>query len=950
MKKVSGRKRTTRAGEPQSAGRDTQTDLVAGENQSETDQIAELQRTQEELKTRAEELAAINRVATLLNSSYDLDAILNDAIDSVMQILNIDTGVLYLLDPDRPGFLWPYRHRGMTTRQVHQTGKLPVGTSSTIEAIRNRQVLLVEQVKTPEKFTPFWKSYISSYIIIPLTSNRRPLGSMTLLIRKTITPHIISNDVLLNIGDMIGIAIERAEMFKMRDKELEMRRRLEERLRQSELLHRKIIETFPEAVALLDARGKFIMGNKAHAHLFGYESREEFVAANVGTGDLATPEFERFLEEHHPIFRTGESFNGVRGHMQRRDGTQFMAELACSAIRNDKGEIQWVIGLVRDVTELHNYEQALRMSEERYRTLAEAANDAIFIIDRDDRIVYANQFAARNLNLETADLIGHLRSKVFVGENNKIQRQHFMKVYKTGKPVYDENQLFIRGHSLWFGTWLAPILDDKGKVAQILGVSRDITASKETAQRLADSEERFRDIVERSVDGYYFFDNKGALTKWNQAFASIMQIPPEADDPMLLFHKANENIRKKLERGFLQVMGGRNVPYKEFEINDLNGERRWISLSARRVIKDGRVIGVEGFVRDITEQRKVAEALRVSEARYRSLFDSIRREVYGITLGGRYQETNAAFTEAWGAALGRTVKEVVKDPVAARCFKMLIKQVRATGVTAQSSFSMKRGEEVIHYSATLSPVLTQDDYLIGFVGMNLDVTDQVTIMERLRTVSMRLVQVQEEERRRIAREIHDSLGQHLTALQLEVTAAAHASNRESPPPKALNNAVKTIEETITMAQDLCYDLRPPLLDDFGLEAALRDYLTEYQDKWGIAIEFKVDKLDHLLSRDEETALFRVAQESLTNVLKHANARHVEVWLRFHKDQVMLKIQDDGKGFDVQRTRKAVRSGHYGLMTMNERIELLGGSLKVESISGSGTTITALLPVQRGEDA
>ncbi|HNY92900.1 MAG TPA: sensor histidine kinase, partial [bacterium] len=202
---------------------------------------------------------------------------------------------------------------------------------------------------------------------------------------------------------------------------------------------------------------------------------------------------------------------------------------------------------------------------------------------------------------------------------------------------------------------------------------------------------------------------------------------------------------------------------------------------------------------------------------------------------------------------------------------------------------------------------------------------------------------------RIAREIHDSLGQQLTALQLEVTAATHALKGGVEVPKALQDAVHTIEESITMAQNLCYDLRPPLLDDFGLEAALRDHVTEYQEKWGIAVDFTAEKLDHLLSRDAETALFRVAQEAMNNVLKHAQARMVRVRLGLYDGRIFLRIQDDGCGFEPEPVQSRGRSDHFGLMTMNERIELLGGELMVESRPGSGATITAWLPMQRREE-
>jgi len=947
---VPGRKRESQKGEAKKSRRTAaQPAAVQGGESSASREIAELKRMQEQLQRRADELEVINSIAAMTNASLDLSTILDNTIKGLIRLTQADHGVLYLLDEERQGSMRPLRYRGITKRKAYELIPMDTPTSQSWAAMRQQRVIHVPDIRAVTSYSPLYGAGICSFVTIPLFSNERPIGVMNLGMRSAKPLQVYSIEALTSIGSQIGVALEHARLLMSMEREIEERRKAEAELRASEVRYRQILFTSPEAIAITDVDGKYLLANGLFARLFGYESSEAFQQAGLRVKDLLTPEFLVKLQKIHFSLPIGETISGLRGTMRRRDGSEFYAEISTAIPRDAQGLPTGMIGIVRDVTEIHKWEEALRRSEERYRTLAEAAHDQIFIVDQEDRFIYVNQFASQFLEKSPADMIGRPRSEFIGGPSGDRQRSHLTKIFASGKPRYEENWIDLPGRTHWLGTWLAPIFDQKGKVIQVLGVARDITEYKETASRLAASEQRFRDTIERSSDGYYFIDDKGYVTGWNKACLRILRLNREDVDNLHLTSHADENTRILLERLFNRVMSGDTITAYEVQIPVKDGELRWISFNARRVMKKGIVIGIEGFLRDITEHKEVAEALRISEARYRSLFDSIRYEVYAMDPDGRFRETNTAFQESWGQTLGRTVREVVKDRAVVKTLTMLIKRVISTRITVQASFSMERDDGAVHYSTILSPVLTQDGKLIGLVGMNLDVTEQVTTLESLHSVSMRLVQVQEEERRRIAREIHDSLGQHLTALQLEVTAATHALHGHAELPRALQDAVRTIEESITMAQNLCYDLRPPLLDDFGLEAALRDHVIEYQEKWGIAVDFAAAKLDHLLSRDAETALFRVAQEAMNNVLKHAQARAVCVRLGLSGGRIFLRIQDNGRGFDPGLRLSRERSDHFGLMTMNERIELLGGELVVESKPGSGTTITAWLPMQKGEE-
>jgi signal transduction histidine kinase len=262
--------------------------------------------------------------------------------------------------------------------------------------------------------------------------------------------------------------------------------------------------------------------------------------------------------------------------------------------------------------------------------------------------------------------------------------------------------------------------------------------------------------------------------------------------------------------------------------------------------------------------------------------------------------------------------------------------------SVQHNFTVEQERSVKYYEILISPILA-DEVLLGSVGMIIDVTLLVQAVKEAKFFSAQLFEIQEEERSRISREIHDSLGQILTVLQLEI--ATFSSIMTDDPPSArkiLNDAQKTITQAIVEARDLCHDLRPQLLDDFGLSVALSDYLSEYQKKWSIHVDFVSSGSMDNLSQVVQMAIFRIVQEALLNVLKHAKATSVLIKLSAEAGDVDLLIQDNGSGFDAQKLLDASYK-HLGLAIMKSRVEFLGGQFYIISAHQEGTTLTVKLP-------
>lgn len=214
----------------------------------------------------------------------------------------------------------------------------------------------------------------------------------------------------------------------------------------------------------------------------------------------------------------------------------------------------------------------------------------------------------------------------------------------------------------------------------------------------------------------------------------------------------------------------------------------------------------------------------------------------------------------------------------------------------------------------------------------------------LRALSRRLVDVQEAERRFIARELHDEVGQLLTGLKLLLETSFHPA--AAPEQRTLDEAIEITQQLLDRVRQLSIDLRPQMLDDLGLLIALEWHFKRYSKQTGIDVQFRHSPLPARLPGPVETTVFRVVQEALTNAARHAGVKTVNVWLQIGDDSLRVQIEDRGSGFVPEKTLS--RGDSTGLTGMKERAELLGGTLTLDSAPGQGTRLTVELPVTRSE--
>ena len=282
-----------------------------------------------------------------------------------------------------------------------------------------------------------------------------------------------------------------------------------------------------------------------------------------------------------------------------------------------------------------------------------------------------------------------------------------------------------------------------------------------------------------------------------------------------------------------------------------------------------------------------------------------------------------------------------------------VKRNRETVLGEERLVTRPDGSRIL-VSCNAAPILDVAGTLTGVLGSFTDVTDRKQVeearreyTERLKSLSQQLMKAQEVERRHIARELHDEIGQALTAVKINLQAILRNPDTQKLAAR-LEESISTVERTLNQVRDLSLDLRPSILDDLGLVAALRWYLDRQAERAGFNAQFTAEIAEGALTPELEITCFRIVQEALTNVVRHARARHVRVSLGCEGQELLLAVEDDGVGFDQSAARdRAVQGTSLGLLGMQERVVLLGGRLDLESTPAQGTCIRVHFPLASG---
>lgn len=382
-----------------------------------------------------------------------------------------------------------------------------------------------------------------------------------------------------------------------------------------------------------------------------------------------------------------------------------------------------------------------------------------------------------------------------------------------------------------------------------------------------------------------------------------------------------------------------------------SGEERLIRwrCTAIKAIEDDQPY-ILGIGTDVTDQRRIEELARAQTRLLEQFFESNLTCAVLLDKHFNFIRVNQAYAHACQRDAsefpGRNHFDLYPSD-ARRIFEDVVSSKKPHVVEARP-FEFPDHPEwgVTYWDWTLVPVLDEREEVEVLLFCLNDVTERKraeqelhAAMNQLRGLSRQLVAVQEQERRRIARELHDEIGQELTVLKLSLEASrANGEDHLSP---RLDDALETTGNLLQSIRRIAFELRPPMLDDLGLVSALLWLFDRCHTQSGLTVDFRHDGLSGRRAPDIETAVFRISQEALTNIIRHSGASHAEVALWVTDHAMVLRIADQGRGFDPDTIRQTGQGA--GLLGMQERSALLGGTFTIDAAIGTGTTLTAAFP-------
>lgn len=725
-------------------------------------------------------------------------------------------------------------------------------------------------------------------------------------------------------------------------------------------LLRAVYDVAPIGIALMDLRGRPVRANPAYQHLTGFTEAE--LQARTVTSLIHPEDLRRYrvllralLDGRRTVFTAIQRY-------RIKTGAVVWVRSTVSLLRNDAGAPSHVVVRAEDINERRQKKAMLRERADPFHLLVASVVDyAIFMLDPEGRVTSWNAGAERIKGFRAEEIIGQHVSRFYlrddVAQGKPASELDIAAV--EGRFEAEGWRLRKDGEAFWANVVVTPMRDDAGKLCGYAKVTRDLTARRQLEGRLRESEARLQAFLHHSPAAMVLKDPGGRYLHANMKFQQRIgltreQIIGRTDAELfapedVAAHAAGDN--EVLTRG---------APF-EFEEAIQHAGTAGVSMVSKFPVRDpsGRITGIGAISMDITE-RHLEEGLRISERSLRELIDILPVAVYACDLSGVIESHNRCAGELWGSdaqppgtELGCPYSTCAFERAHMHHPECPMGEVLRTGRAVADREIVVERPDGSRRTAIANIIPRRDEHgaLTGAIACLMNITERKraehhfrAYTQQLRVLSRRLVELHEESRLALSRELHDRVGQNLTALSINLGIVLGQLPDAVKPAVAprLHDSQELVEATVDVITDVMADLRPPLLDDYGLLPALKSIAEQFARRTGIlAVVRGPSSLDRL-PQQVELSLCRIAQEALTNLAKHARAKHVKLSVALPPGQITLTIADDGIGFDPKADAYENRHTGWGMLTMRERAVALGGTLMIDSAPGLGTRIIVSL--------
>lgn len=866
---------------------------------------------------------------------------------------------------------------------------------------------LLETYRTHKEFVAFLKEeglYKAAYL--PLKLGKETLGVLGCALSKkadNFTPKKIQ--LLTIFANQIALAIKNAQLHKeLKDRAFNLQEQSIKALQESEKKYRTLLENLPQLIFFKDKNSVYISANKNYCKSLGIKPEEikEKTDFDFFPKELA----QKYRKDDREVMRTGKTKEIVEDYIEKK-GKKIVQTVKTPVWGND-GKPIGVLGIFWDITERKRVEEALRKSEQELRLITDALPVLISYIDSEQRYRFNNKAYEEWFGHSRPEIRGkHI--KEVLGESAYKSIKRYVEAALAGQEVTFESFIpYKDGGTRYVNATYVPHFGEQGEIKGFFALINDLTEHKKTDDALQTSEEKLKNVFASISDSITITDLKGDIVDCNQAALDLNGVSSKEEilgrsafDFIATKDRsrAKRNLKKTLEQGFLKDA--------EYILLDHHNRQFPGELSAS-VVKNasGEPVGFVAITKDISERKKTEQALRKSKDLNTILRISYQTsQILDLDkmLKLACQETAKALevdrcavvlvSEKEKTVVVKTIfiknhphPDVLGEKIILKDFANLKKMYRMDRKgqrilhvpVIEKAFLSRKEKEYFKKTKMKSLLIVPIEIgkkLLGYLSMGtmekqrVFTESEIALVqtlanhlaiaienaklmeivrqnsEDLQALSQQVINAQEEERKKIAGELHDEIGQLLTAMKINIDSL----EKELPPTlpstkERIDDLRSILSQSLEYVRNMTQELRPTILDDFGLVPALNWHINNFTKRYEINVQLKTNNFKCRLPFEVETILYRIAQEGLNNIAKHSQAKNVLVLLEMKNSFASLTIKDDGIGFDVEKVlRRPKDKLGFGLFSIKERVNLLKGTFNLISKAKKGTRLEVKIP-------
>lgn len=788
-----------------------------------------------------------------------------------------------------------------------------------------------------------------SLVCVPIREDGATIGTCSVVKEHLGRPYAKEDQALVHA--LLGRATQVKEVYERREGAERAQAGRALRVSEQDFLS-KAVESASDAIYITDADGRSIYQNQAFLDLIGYTTGE----INEIGGPSAMFSRPEVARDAFATVQQGRSWSG-EVELQGQDGRAVPIFMRADAVRDHEGRVAGLMGICTDITERKLAQEVVKESVELFQATFEQAAVGVAQVALDGRILQANEKLCHILGYECEELIGMKMQALELPTASAERAPDLARFYAGEANTYTREKQVVRkdGSPVWINEVASWVRDGAQRPKYLIAIIQDVSDRKRSENALQESEKRLSLMLQQTPAIIWSADEEMRLTRLIGAGLQARPVtqPETPGVPAALVHaRAPEALPFDVPREPQQrALGGESV---EFEIEA--DDRVYQSRVEPFRDADGTVKGVVGVATDVTERRRMHDALLQSEERYRSFVSTITEAIWcyeldaslpvnlSIALQVRHIYQTARMVECNEVyareMVGRPLGEV-KGRRICELFELLPERFQFLSDFIRSGYRIEnkrysdidaRGKRRYYVANVVG--IQENNRLVRIWGSRIDATETVD-MER------EMLNALEHQQQRIGHDLHDGVGQLLTAVRmLSEQLADELDARDARQAGLAGKIASFAQDALQQTRQVYRGLSPVMLQTEGLLTTLRDLAHNLDVLPDVTCTFTCNTEAEPGDPDTWIHMYRIMQEGAHNAVKHGHCENLWLVLTVQKNKIVLSIRDDGQGFDPDRVR-----GGIGLSGMRHRAQLIGAVLEIESDPGEGTTLTCTIPLE-----